>query len=149
LHRGDLQGALELAVEAQRGDEVLIRIARLLCDELRETDSIIRSGGEEFIVLMPRTDAGAAIACCERIRSAVNTDMWASAANGLRVTTSVGVATTDAATDLEALIRLADSASTRPSTSAEIGSSARRLLDERGRLLPLRGSSPLSHPGSG
>jgi diguanylate cyclase (GGDEF)-like protein len=90
------------------GDEVLIRIAGLLCDELRETDSIIRSGGEEFIVLMPRTDAGAAIACCERIRAAVNTAVWASVANGLRVTTSVGVATTDVATDLEAVIRLAD-----------------------------------------
>ena len=90
------------------GDEVLIRIARVLCDELRETDRIIRSGGEEFIVLMPRTDAGAARACCERIRVAVNTAVWASVASGLCVTTSVGVATTDAAVDLEALIRVAD-----------------------------------------
>jgi diguanylate cyclase (GGDEF)-like protein len=90
------------------GDAVLIRIARLLCDHLRESDSIIRSGGEEFIILMPRTDANAATACCERIRRAVNTEVWSSVAVGLNVTTSVGMATTDDPTDLEAVIRLAD-----------------------------------------
>jgi diguanylate cyclase (GGDEF)-like protein len=90
------------------GDEVLIRIARLLCDHLRESDSIIRSGGEEFIILMPRTAALAATACCERIRRAVNTEAWSSVADGLNVTTSLGVATTDCPNDLEAVIRLAD-----------------------------------------
>ena len=87
------------------GDEVLIRIARLLCDHLRESDSIIRSGGEEFIILMPRTDAKAAKACCERIRRAINTEVWSSVADGLSVTTSFGMATTDDPTDLEAVIR--------------------------------------------
>ncbi len=90
------------------GDQVLIRIARLLSDQLRESDSIIRSGGEEFIILMPSTDANAATACCERIRRAVNTAAWSSVADGLSVTTSLGVATTDDPTDLEAVIRLAD-----------------------------------------
>ena len=90
------------------GDQVLIRIARLLCDHLRESDSIIRSGGEEFIILMPRTDAKAATACCERIRRAVNTEVWSSVADGLSVTTSLGVATTEDPNDLEAVIRIAD-----------------------------------------
>lgn len=90
------------------GDQVLIRIARLLCDHLRESDSIIRSGGEEFIILMPRTDAKAATACCERIRRAVNTELWSSVADGLSVTTSLGVATTEDPNDLEAVIRIAD-----------------------------------------
>ena len=90
------------------GDEVLIRIARLLCDHLRESDSIIRSGGEEFIILMPRTDAKAATACCERIRRAVNTEVWSSVADGLSVTASLGVATTEDPNDLEAVIRIAD-----------------------------------------
>ena len=90
------------------GDQVLIRIARMLCDSLRESDSIIRSGGEEFIILVPCTDVTAATACCERIRSTVNTHVWSSVADGLSVTTSLGVATTDDPTDLEAVIRLAD-----------------------------------------
>ena len=90
------------------GDQVLIRIARLLCDHLRESDSIIRSGGEEFIILMPSTDAKAATACCERIRRAVNTEVWSSVADGLSVTASLGVATTEDPNDLEAVIRIAD-----------------------------------------
>ena len=90
------------------GDEVLIRIARLLCDHLREHDSIIRSGGEEFIILMPRTDENAATACCERVRRAVKSEIWSSVAEGMDVTASLGMATTDNAHDLETLIRLAD-----------------------------------------
>lgn len=90
------------------GDQVLIRIARLLCDHLRDSDSIIRSGGEEFIILMPRTDAKAATACCQRIRRAVNTEVWSNVADGLSVTTSLGVATTEDPNDLEAVIRIAD-----------------------------------------
>ena len=90
------------------GDEVLIRIARLLCDHLRDSDSIIRSGGEEFIILMPQTAAQAATACCERIRRAVNAEDWSRVADGLSVSTSLGVATTDHTSDLEAVIRLAD-----------------------------------------
>ncbi len=79
-----------------------------VCDHLRESDSIIRSGGEEFIILMPSTDASAATACCERIRRAVNTRVWSSVADGLIVSTSLGVATTEDQHDLEAVIRLAD-----------------------------------------
>jgi diguanylate cyclase (GGDEF)-like protein len=90
------------------GDQVLVRTARLLCDHLRETDSVIRSGGEEFLLLMPRTDLRAATACCERIRRAVKDEGWASVANGLSVTASVGVAAADDPDDLEALITLAD-----------------------------------------
>jgi diguanylate cyclase (GGDEF)-like protein len=90
------------------GDQVLIRIAGLLCDQLRDSDSIIRSGGEEFLILMPSTDVNAARGCCERIRRAVGAGAWSNVADGLSVTASLGVATTDDQTDLEAVIRLAD-----------------------------------------
>ena len=52
------------------GDQGLVRVAGLLCDVLRTGDIVVRSGGEEFLILMPLTDARAAAACCERIRSA-------------------------------------------------------------------------------
>jgi diguanylate cyclase (GGDEF)-like protein len=90
------------------GDQVLVRTARLLCDHLRETDSVIRSGGEEFLILMPRTDLRAATAGCERIRQAVKNEVWASVADGLSVTASFGLAAADDPDDLEALITLAD-----------------------------------------
>ena len=50
------------------GDRVLVRVAALLCEVLRQSDVVVRSGGEEFLVLMPATEMNAATACCERIR---------------------------------------------------------------------------------
>ncbi|MGZ4168986.1 MAG: diguanylate cyclase [Solirubrobacteraceae bacterium] len=90
------------------GDQVLVRVAGLLCDVLRESDIVIRSGGEEFLVLMPGTDARAGAAGCERIRHAIASEDWERVAPGLAVTASVGVASTHAPGDLEALVRLAD-----------------------------------------
>jgi diguanylate cyclase (GGDEF)-like protein len=90
------------------GDQVLVRAAALLRDMLRSSDLVVRSGGEEFIVLMPGTDACAAAACGERIRNAVRDEPWERLAPGLRATVSVGVATTAEPADLEALIKLAD-----------------------------------------
>ena len=90
------------------GDQVLVRVAGLLLDVLRETDIVVRSGGEEFLVLMPATDAGAGRAACERIREAVEGEAWGRIAPSLRVTASVGVASTQMPGDLEALVNLAD-----------------------------------------
>ena len=90
------------------GDHVLVRMARRLCDVLRASDSVVRSGGEEFVVLMPQTDAHAAAACCERIRVALASEDWERIAPGLSLTTSMGLASTEHPTDLEALVRLAD-----------------------------------------
>ena len=90
------------------GDRVLIRVARLLCDVLRDTDIVVRSGGEEFVVLMPHTDAHAATACCERICEAIRDDRWNTIADGLTVTTSGGLASTHDPAELESLVRLAD-----------------------------------------
>jgi len=90
------------------GDQVLVRTARLLCDVLRESDIVVRSGGEEFIVVMPLTDARAAKHCCERIRTAIGREDWEQVAGGLTVTTSVGVACTDHPSQLDALVKLAD-----------------------------------------
>ncbi|HEY2320664.1 MAG TPA: diguanylate cyclase [Solirubrobacteraceae bacterium] len=90
------------------GDQVLVRVAGLLCDVLRDSDIVIRSGGEEFLVLMPSTDARAGAAGCERIRQAIADESWGRIAPGLAVTASVGVACTQQPGDLEALVRLAD-----------------------------------------
>ena len=44
----------------QAGDEVLMRVAALLLGEMRGQDVVVRTGGEEFVLLMPQTDANAA-----------------------------------------------------------------------------------------
>jgi diguanylate cyclase (GGDEF)-like protein len=90
------------------GDEVLVCVGRMLSDAMRGSDTIVRSGGEEFVVLMPRTDAGAAAACCERIRAAISGEEWREIDSELTVTASAGLAWTDDLSDLGALVRLAD-----------------------------------------
>lgn len=90
------------------GDQVLVRAAELLCDVLRTADIVVRSGGEEFLALMPLTDAHAAFACCERIRQAIREEPWDLLAAGLTLTTSIGVATAENPDDLEELVRIAD-----------------------------------------
>lgn len=90
------------------GDRVLIRVAGLLCGVLRDTDMVVRSGGEEFVVLMPHTDVNAAEGCCERIRGAISVEPWHHLQDGLAMTVSAGVASSQVPGDLEALIRVAD-----------------------------------------
>jgi diguanylate cyclase (GGDEF)-like protein len=90
------------------GDNVLVRVAGLLCDTLRASDIVVRSGGEEFVIVMPMTDAPAATACCRRIHKAINEERWGQLADGLTVTASVGVASTDDLRSLETLVNLAD-----------------------------------------
>jgi diguanylate cyclase (GGDEF)-like protein len=90
------------------GDQVLMRVAALLVDQLRTDDIVVRTGGEEFVILMPGTEANAAAACSERLRSAIRAESWERIAAGMTVTASVGVATLPDASDLGGLAKLAD-----------------------------------------
>ena len=75
------------------GDSVLKAIARAVQDQVRDTDLAARLGGEEFVVLLPSTDASGARAAAERIRIAVE-GLRVTAPDGsvVRVTVSAGVA---------------------------------------------------------
>jgi diguanylate cyclase (GGDEF)-like protein len=90
------------------GDAVLARVAALLVDQVRAGDAVVRTGGEEFVVLMPGTDERAAVACGERLRAAIGAEPWERVAAGMRVTASVGVATSPDATGLDQLAKAAD-----------------------------------------
>ncbi len=90
------------------GDRVLVRAAELLCSVLRVSDTVIRSGGEEFLVLMPEAEDEAARLCCERMRDVIRGECWDTIAPGLELTISIGVATADSPEDLSSLLRLAD-----------------------------------------
>jgi diguanylate cyclase (GGDEF)-like protein len=92
----------------EAGDRVLVRVAALLLAELRQADVVVRTGGEEFVVLMPRTAANAAAACCERLRAAIGDEPWDEIVPGLQVTASVGLASAEHGEPLDALASLAD-----------------------------------------
>jgi two-component system cell cycle response regulator len=86
------------------GDDVLIAAVRAMRAHLRAEDQLGRLGGEEFLVLLPDTAAGAARSVAEKLRTEV-----AAAPGPVPVTVSVGVATWAQETP-EELLRRADTA---------------------------------------
>jgi len=72
------------------GDRVLRRVADVCRGALRRDDVIGRTGGEEFVVVMPGAGAAVALEVAERLRGAVERAEWDDLAPGLRVTVSVG-----------------------------------------------------------
>ncbi|MDH0863594.1 GGDEF domain-containing protein [Mitsuaria sp. GD03876] len=55
----------------QTGDRVLAEAVAAIRGQLRATDRLGRYGGEEFVILLPSTDAEAARASAERVREAL------------------------------------------------------------------------------
>lgn len=92
------------------GDAVLLAVARLFQEKLREVDLVARYGGEEFVILLPETDTESAVQVAERLRQALLEPILRQ--NGLEVTVSIsfGVADAQSAADLESLIHHADEA---------------------------------------
>ncbi|MFP5347244.1 MAG: diguanylate cyclase [Actinomycetes bacterium] len=74
------------------GDQVLVRVAGILSRHCRGGDVIIRYGGDEFVVLVDG-DHPAAAMIANRILDAVRSTSWGEIAPGLRVTVSMGLAT--------------------------------------------------------
>ncbi|WP_428564525.1 MAG: sensor domain-containing diguanylate cyclase [Solidesulfovibrio sp. DCME] len=96
----------------QLGDEVLRQLGRLTLSMVRSVDEAYRIGGEEFAVILPETDAVAALVVAERLRervaaSAVNLG----AGTAVRYTVSLGVAQVSGATpEVKDLFAVADNA---------------------------------------
>jgi diguanylate cyclase (GGDEF)-like protein len=74
------------------GDEVLRALAAELRQQVRESDVVGRFGGEEFTVLLPRTDAADAYGIAERLRASARRMSVAAADARIQVTVSIGVA---------------------------------------------------------
>jgi two-component system, cell cycle response regulator len=93
----------------QAGDEVLRMIAATLRANTRSGDLVARSGGEEFIVLLPGVDAGVAESIAESLRAAIESQDWPHRC----VTASFGIGTvwnSAELTDISALFNAADGA---------------------------------------
>lgn len=74
------------------GDQVLVGVAGMLVNQLREYDLVGRFGGEEFVVLVPGADMLEACRVAERLRSRVRRLSVPAADETVAVTVSVGVA---------------------------------------------------------
>lgn len=93
------------------GDEILQGVARIAGRQLRAADVLGRYGGEEFVIVLPETDAQQAMIVAERIRAATAADGIDTEKGPVKVTISVGIAVVQSGDDaLDALIRRADQA---------------------------------------
>jgi two-component system cell cycle response regulator len=93
----------------QAGDEVLAAVAATLQDHLRAEDHIGRLGGEEFLVVLPDTDATAAARVTDKLRCEVSQTRVDHGGHELVVTVSIGMATWEGE-DQHELLHRADEA---------------------------------------
>jgi diguanylate cyclase len=76
------------------GDELLMRVAAIMDESVRESDLLARYGGEEFVVLATDTNLEGAVLLGEKIRMAVEHEVHIvnDSLRPVRITVSVGVA---------------------------------------------------------
>ena len=87
------------------GDEVLVKITSLLEKNLRETDSIGRWGGDEFLIIVPETDLFQCTNIVIDLEEKLKTIEFSESIN---VTCSFGIAVYEENDDLDSLLKKAD-----------------------------------------
>ncbi len=95
------------------GDEVLKEFASRVRSTVRGADLACRYGGEEFVVVMPDTDAAVAAVIAERLRSLIESEPFVLRRAGvtLQITASLGIACNEQGAETpEQLLKQADKA---------------------------------------
>jgi len=88
------------------GDQVLVDISRNIQSSLRKSDYFGRYGGEEFLVVMPKTDLETAYIIANLIREKIERMVW-SFCDGYMITVSGGVVEGNGS-DINKMIQQAD-----------------------------------------
>ncbi|MGC6389169.1 GGDEF domain-containing protein [Ewingella sp. S1.OA.A_B6] len=97
-----------------KGDEALISLARALEAGIRDSDTVFRWGGEEFVILLPLTNLQGALHVAESLRASVQ---QLSLPNQPQLTVSIGVAQHQVNEDSASLFKRMDDALYRAKTS--------------------------------
>ena len=113
------------------GDAVLQEFAARIASNVRPMDYACRMGGEEFVVILPRTTGDVACMAAERLRRCISCAPFRAPglAMPLDITASIGVGTSETAEDTaESVLKRADEAlyeAKRQGRNRVIGASAR------------------------
>jgi two-component system cell cycle response regulator len=95
------------------GDRVLQELSSRLKQSIRNIDMICRTGGEEFVIVLPNTNAETAAKIADRMRTSISGTTFnvGAQAGPLTVTVSIGVAALEGSSDtMEAIMKRADEA---------------------------------------
>ncbi len=93
------------------GDSVLVAVAQVLSRSVRDgVDLVGRLGGEEFAVLLARSDEDTAVRAAESIRAAIEATRVFTPAGQIVVTVSIGCAPIAAGENVSAALQQADEA---------------------------------------
>ena len=92
------------------GDLVLQRVAGILARVMRREDFVARFGGDEFVMVLPRTTLDEAAEVGNRVAAAINTEDWDALVPNTPVTVTVGWARLDGRVELTSSFELADRA---------------------------------------
>jgi diguanylate cyclase (GGDEF)-like protein len=92
------------------GDQVICGVADVLKAGIRDVDICARFGGDEFVIFLPRAEAGDVILVAERLREQIEGLFFIGEEEEVFVTASFGVAPILMANDLDDAVRKADRA---------------------------------------
>ena len=93
------------------GDKVLVYVAKVIQDNLRDFDIFARFGGEEFVILLPETTEDQAYAVAERLRELVEKlTVTTDDKTEVNCTVSIGLSHRRGDENLESMLSRADEA---------------------------------------
>jgi diguanylate cyclase (GGDEF)-like protein len=90
------------------GDLVLNQVAKVISQNIRQTDIFGRWGGEEFILICPQIPEERLRSLADKLRESIEQHVFDAQGQPLRVTVSVGATTVDAKESFETVFKRAD-----------------------------------------
>lgn len=92
------------------GDSVLITVAKILSETVRDDGHVGRWGGEEFIIVLPQTPVEQGKIIIEKVRRNIEKHIHCYEAKELSITASFGISEYHRGDDIDTAIKLADDA---------------------------------------
>lgn len=90
------------------GDEVLVELAKIFTDNIREQDFVARWGGEEFLFILPQTSPSNANIVAQKIQTILQKHIITYQGAPIKVTLSMGIEQFDGSRSIDDVINSAD-----------------------------------------